>query len=678
LGLDGREVGPKARRYTQRHMAATDGRPAPDAAAGDDTYRVIADLTSDYVYVLRVLENGAVVREWSNDAFVSVTGYAAEEVDAPGAWQRLIHPDDLPAAFEHVVRLVAGERHQVEYRIITRDGQRRWLRDTGQPLRDGPDGPVVRIVGAAQDVTAAKRTEERLRFLADASVVLDSSLDYAATLDRVARLAVPSLADWCQVDVFDDAGMPRRVTTAHVDPVKERLAEELRQRYPPDRDQEHSIWRVYHEGRAVLVSSATAFHATRARDATHARMLAEMGTRSFMRVPLKTRGRTIGVLSFGSQTSGWFAEADLPLFEDLARRAALAVDNALLYSAREAAERRYHGLFDAAADALLLADAEARYVEANAAAESLLGYTRDELRQMRVSDVVAAQPAWSEEEFARFRAEGAWRGELELRRKDGTTVPVECRSTVIDVGDGQELNVAALRDISERRAAEQSQREFVALIGHELRNPLASLRGYAQLLQRRKTYNEGAVEVIVQQVDRLNRLIGDLVDASRLERGRLELHRAPTDLVAVARAAAASAGQLSDEHTISVEAPIALPSGDWDHHRIGQVLHNLIANAVKYSPPGEVLVRIEDEGTGARVSVVDHGPGISASDLPRLFGRFYRSEAASASDAAGLGLGLFICRGLVESHGGTIRVESTPGGGATFTFTLPFRSTTGD
>jgi PAS domain S-box-containing protein len=659
-------------------MAATDGRPAPDTATGDDLYRVITELTSDYVYVLRVLPGGDVAREWSNEAFARVTGYAAEEVDEPGAWQRLIHPDDLPAAFDHVVRLVAGERHQVEYRIITKGGQRRWLRDTGQPLRDGADGRVLRIVGAAQDVTAAKRDEERLRFLADASVVLDSSLDYTATLDRVARLAVPSLADWCQVDVFEDAQTVRRVATAHRDPVKERLAEDLRQRYPPDRDQEHSIWQVYREGRAVLVSSATAFHATRARDATHVRMLAEMGTRSFMRVPLKARGRTIGVLSFGSQTSGWFAAADLPLFEDVARRAALAVDNARLYSAREAAERRYHGLFDAAADALLLADAEARYVEANAAAESLLGYTRDELRHMRVWDVLVAPAEWIESWLAAHHAEGVWRGELELRRKDGTIVPVECQSTVIDVGDGQELSVAALRDISERRAAEQNQREFVALIGHELRNPLASLRGYAQLLQRRKTYNDGAVQVIVQQVDRLNRLIGDLVDASRLERGRLELHRAPTDLVAVARAAQASAGQLSDEHTIRVEAPDALPWGEWDHHRIGQVLHNLIANAVKYSPAGEVLLRIADEGAAARVSVIDHGPGISPNDLPRLFGRFYRSESASASDAAGLGLGLFICRGLVESHGGTILVESTPGGGATFTFTLPYRSTTGD
>src|SRR5262245_40438527 len=145
-------------------MSPPDVRGRGTVAPSDELYRVISELTSDYLYVLRVLPDGEVAREWSNDAFARVTGYAAEEVDAPGAWQRLIHPDDLPRAFDHVVRLLAGERHQAEYRIITRSGERRWLRDTGQPVREGPDGPVARIYGAAQDVTVHKRDEERLRF----------------------------------------------------------------------------------------------------------------------------------------------------------------------------------------------------------------------------------------------------------------------------------------------------------------------------------------------------------------------------------------------------------------------------------------------------------------------------------------------------------------------------------
>jgi signal transduction histidine kinase len=250
-------------------------------------------------------------------------------------------------------------------------------------------------------------------------------------------------------------------------------------------------------------------------------------------------------------------------------------------------------------------------------------------------------------------------------------VPVEVRATVIETAAGQ-LNVSALRDISQRRAAEESQREFVALIGHELRNPLASLRGYAQLLARRKTYSEAAVEVIVEQVDRLNRLIGDLVDASRLERGRLELDRRPVDLIAVARRAVESARGYAEGQTIRLEAPAALPIGDWDHHRIGQVLQNLLSNALKYAPAGEVVVRVEDRGDAAQVAVVDHGPGISSQALPRLFQRFYRAEDTAASDTTGLGLGLYISRGLVESHGGQIRVEPTPGGGATFVFELPY------
>ncbi|HEV8634320.1 MAG TPA: PAS domain S-box protein [Chloroflexota bacterium] len=652
-------------------MSAPDGRAAASPAPSDDLYRVIADLTSDYLYALRVLPDGGVARAWSNDAFVQVTGYAAEEIDAPGAWQRLIHPDDLPRAYDHVVRLLAGERHQAEYRIVTKSGERRWLRDTGQPVRERPDGPVVWVYGAAQDVTAHKRDEERLRFLAEASVLLDSALDFATTLERVAHLAVPLLADWCQVDVFDAEDRFRTVATAHVDPEKQRLALELRRRYPPDPGHPHSIWAVYRSGKPALVSAAEELHRTQARDAEHARLLELMATRSFLRLPLRARDRTFGVLSFGSQTPNAFAPDDLPFFEDLARRAALAVDNARLYSALEVAEQRYHGLFEAAADAVLIADAEGRYVEANAAAEELLGYSCAELVGMGIADVVVAGPEWAEREFSRFRREGRWQGELDLRRKDGSVVPVECRANVIETAAGQ-LNVSALRDISERRAAEESQREFVALIGHELRNPLASLRGYAQLLARRKTYSEAAVEVIIQQVDRLNRLIGDLVDASRLERGRLELNRGPTDLIAIAHDAAESARGYAEGYTIRLDGPATMPFGRWDYHRIGQVLQNLLSNAIKYSPPGEILVRLEDEGGAARVSVVDHGPGISSQELPRLFQRFHRADSAAASDAAGLGLGLYICRGLVESHGGRIWVEPTPGGGATFSFTLPY------
>jgi PAS domain S-box-containing protein len=654
-------------------MAAPDGRASTGTAPSDELYRVISELTSDYLYALRVLPSGEVQREWSNEAFARVTGYPAEEIDPPGAWQRLIYPADLPGARDHVRRLLAGERHQAEYRIVTRSGERRWLRDTGQPVRERPDGPVVRIYGAAQDITPHKRDEERLRFLAEASVVLDSSLDYAATLERVAHLAVPLLADWCQVDVFDAEDRFRTVATAHVDPEKERLAVELRRRYPPDPRHPNSIWAVYRSGQPALVASTEELQRTQARDAEHAGLLEAMATRSFLRLPLRARERPIGVLSFGSQAPNAFLPEELPFFEDLARRAALAVDNARLFSALQLAEQRYHGLFEAGADAILIADAEGRYVEANAAAEELLGYTRAELIGMRVADVVVAGAEWADREFARFRLEGRWRGELDLRRKDGSTVPVECRATVIETAAGQ-LNVSALRDISERRAVQESQREFVALIGHELRNPLASLRGYAQLLARRKAYNESAVEVIVQQVDRLNRLIGDLVDASRLERGRLELNRSPVDLRAIAHDAAESARGYAEGYTIRLEAPPSMPPGCWDHHRIGQVLQNLLSNAIKYSPPGEIVVRLEDLGEAARASVVDHGPGISSQELPRLFQRFHRAESANTSDTAGLGLGLYICRGLVESHGGRLWVEPTPGGGATFVFVLPYAS----
>jgi PAS domain S-box-containing protein len=254
-------------------------------------------------------------------------------------------------------------------------------------------------------------------------------------------------------------------------------------------------------------------------------------------------------------------------------------------AALRASEERYHSLFEDTRDAILVADADGRYPDANAAAARLLEYTHDHLRQLRVAEVVVATSGWTETEYERFKREGQWRGERELRRQDGSIVPVEARATVVDLPTGA-VYLSAIRDVSERRALERMQREFLSMVTHELRTPLASIKGYAQIMQKRAAYNESAVGVIVTQAKRLERLIGDLLDVSRLEVGRLELQRDVTDLVALTR-----------EHMIRVEGPESLLIGRWDTTRLEQVLQNLLSNAVKYSPDGGVVVvRVEAPG----------------------------------------------------------------------------------
>lgn len=345
--------------------------------------------------------------------------------------------------------------------------------------------------------------------------------------------------------------------------------------------------------------------------------------------------------------------------------------NANLRAARraaEAAQARYRNLFEGAADAILVVDEHGHVLDINPAATSLLGYTPGDLRRRPARDL-------AEELSERMEGAGgsveSWQRELELRRKDGSTVPVEARGSVVDLPEGRGRVIGA-RDISERRALERMEREFLAMVSHELRNPLASLLGYAQFMQRSQCYDKQAVEVIIGQSRQLDRLIGDLLDVSRLEAGRLELRHASVDLVALARTSAEQARGLSGTHVIRVDAPDRPLVGWWDEGRLAQVLQNLLSNAIKYSPGGEIVLRVQDLGDGAQLAVTDRGVGIASEELPFVFERFYRSSSAAASRIRGIGLGLYISRLLVEAHGGRIRVESQPGRGSTFTLVLPY------
>ena len=343
------------------------------------------------------------------------------------------------------------------------------------------------------------------------------------------------------------------------------------------------------------------------------------------------------------------------------------IDNARLFRDAQAAETRYRGLFEGVADAILVTDEARRLRDANAAACALLGYTREELLRLRLEELVARDLDWTKQEFARYRSEGEWHGEIELRRRDGSTVPVEARATVVALPTGP-VFLSAIRDVTERKQIEDFRRDFLAMVGHDLRNPLTTVRIQAQLLQRRGEYRESAVAAILSESARMARLVDDLADVVRLEAGHLELQRTAVDLTALAQQLAAVAETESGSHRIVV-APSPAVVGSWDADRLTQVLRNLLANAIKYSPPGgEIAIRIEVDPREARLAVTDQGPGIAADHLPRLFDRFYR---AGAESGGGLGLGLYISRMLVEAHGGRIRVASIPGTGSTFTITLP-------
>jgi two-component system phosphate regulon sensor histidine kinase PhoR len=237
--------------------------------------------------------------------------------------------------------------------------------------------------------------------------------------------------------------------------------------------------------------------------------------------------------------------------------------------------------------------------------------------------------------------------------------------------------VVVLHDITRLRRLEQMRRDFVANVGHELRTPLASIKGYAETLREGamddRENRDGFVRTIEEQADRLSKLVDDLLDLSAIESGHRAPRLAPLNLEPLAsdcsRQLQPAATQRGVE--IAVSVPESLPRASADRDQVRQILLNLLDNAVKYSERGgkiEVGARSGEEGIV--VWVRDQGVGIPEADLPRVFERFYRVDKARAREAGGTGLGLAIVKHLVEAHGGRVWVESRQPGGSTFSFTL--------
>ncbi|MGH3442842.1 MAG: sensor histidine kinase, partial [Nitriliruptorales bacterium] len=271
--------------------------------------------------------------------------------------------------------------------------------------------------------------------------------------------------------------------------------------------------------------------------------------------------------------------------------------------------------------------------------------------------------------------------EIELRRRDGSSVPVESWTRRLDLPTGP-IGIAVVRDITERREGDQIREEVLTAISHDLRNPLGAIKLHAQSLQR-ALRRGGTVEpqrlddgltTISTMSSRVASLLEDIVDVAR-DRGpgAIPFDPEPTDLVALAHRCAAEV-RTAASHDIQVASTVETLVGQWDSRGIERVLLNLLNNAVKYSPGGgAVAVRIdriaEAEGAAARFVVEDEGIGIPAADLARIFERYRRGR--NVGQIAGTGMGLTGARQIVERHGGAMAIASVEGRGTQVTVRLP-------
>ena len=624
--------------------------------------------------VPRVIRTG--VAELIPDA--TLEGLAADVRD-PVEFARRLGPFHEDASWMCVPLVVQG-RTLGALALISTGGRRRY---DAEALALA--GEVARRAALAVDRARLYRSEqrarldseaagERLRFLAETTAVLGSSLDYETTLERLALLVVPALADCCVVDVLGERRQVRQVAVAHVDPEREQLVRRLEERYPTsESDPQSLVGRALREATSVELPDLDLRVADIAQDDDHARGLVELGLVSGMIVPLIARGQTLGAITLLTSTSlRRYGPDDLTLAEQLASRAAIAVDNARLY--REAAQRaRAAQALATVADGVLLLDGEGIVRLWNPGAERITGLTGDEILGRPARDAI---PGWADIEHA-----------LPVARGGG--VPARAQAVPLEIG-GRELwlsfagvgfedgTVFTFRDLTEERRLEEHRSEFVATASHELRTPLAAVYGAAVTLRRgdiELTAEERDVllAVIADESDRLARIVNDILWASRVDSSDTDVRIAPFDARLTARRVIESAqAHLPEMIDVVLEAPDEVPRVAADEPKLTQVLTNLVDNAVKYSPDGgRVVVRLEPDGSRLRLAVEDQGLGIPAGEHERIFEKFYRLDPNLTRGVGGTGLGLYICRALVERMGGRVSVRSEEGAGSTFTVELP-------
>jgi PAS domain S-box-containing protein len=352
---------------------------------------------------------------------------------------------------------------------------------------------------------------------------------------------------------------------------------------------------------------------------------------------------------------------------------AIASERRAIESALRDSQERFRAVWEATSEAMALSDPDGIVLAVNPAYCALYGLIPEQAvgQSFAVIFPEEARATAVEQYHAVFAdPEPPQNYESRVQHADGSERFVESRADFL-VRDGERVAmISAIRDITERKRAERVQQDFIAMASHDLLTPVTVLRARAQLMQRRQTYDEASVVSILEQASRMERLIKDLREMVRVEGGRLALRREPVDLGEIVHEALTRARTQGTQHLLRIEAPRSPIVGLWDRDRLGQVLDNLIGNAIKYSPQSsEIAIRVEATDAEGRVSVEDHGIGIASDVLPRLFERFYQGQDPGVS--TGLGLGLYISRMLVESHGGRIWAESEPGQGSTFVMALP-------
>ncbi len=712
-------------------------------------FRLMAENSTDIISCHSVYG----ILRYVSPACYTVLGYQPEELVGRSSGE-FVHPDDLvEIARNYPINADLPDIYTITHRARHKDGHYIWIEATVRTVRDPETGQFLEMQASSRDITERKQAEERLRFLAQASDILGSSLDYETTLASVARLAVPAIADWCVVDIISDNQSTRRVAVAHADASKQELVEQLR-KYPSDLAKVAGVPEVIHTRKPILTPVVTDNHMkAAAHNAEHLKLLQQLTPKCGIGVPLIARGQILGVISLvSSQSSRRYDRKDLMLAEELAHRAAVAVDNARLYTETQfsqqaavaAADRtaRLQAVTAALSESLtpaqvaeVIVEQGMAALEASSALVALLtedgteleivravGYKHELVDKWRRFSIHASaplaetvrtgEPVWQEptktrvaryphltQSYAQYNyeawisipllVEGRAVGGMSLAFAEAREFSQYERAFMLTMAQqcAQAIQRARLYELEQkaREAAESANRikdEFLAVLSHELRSPLNPIMGWAKLLRKGKLdqkTTDRALETIERNANIQIQLIEDLLDVSRILRGKVSLNIYPVDLGAVISAAMETVGLSAEAKSIKIHTMFEPNLGKvlGDSSRLQQIVWNLLANAVKFTQQGgQVNIRLERVGQYAQIVVSDTGKGIEPDFLPYVFDYFRQENSTTTRKFGGLGLGLAIVRHLVELHGGTVQADSSGvGEGASFTVRLPLMPT---
>ncbi len=438
--------------------------------------------------------------------------------------------------------------------------------------------------------------------------------------------------------------------------------------------------------------------------------------RTMLIAPMSTRGRLVGLLSLDyGGAEHLYSSEELDLAGAAANLVATIIERDQLLSQQtelRASNQQMAELIALAHDAIIVRTPSSSIISWNQGAERLYGWTEREAFGKGSHELLQTCFPYSRDVTDNLLTlHGQWEGQLTHSRRDGTQVIVESRQVLLQNEAGQPTAILEInRDITEReriqrereearanelalREANRRMDEFLGIVSHELRTPLTTIKGNVQLarLRLRTSLREvpadknvlgsmlEEVQMMLERAERQanvqNRMVSDLLDISRLQADKLELRLVPCDLATIVRE------MVEDQRSTTLKRAIYLemPEGETapviaDPERIGQVLSNYLTNALKYSQEGRpVFVQLKKEENMVRVLVQDEGPGLTPAEQEQVWDRFYQVEGIKRQrgSSVGLGLGLNICRAIIEQHQGEVGVESTKGEGSTFWFTLP-------